>query len=455
MKHLPVSNLSFADSVPQQPERQTSPIINLQSSLSDHQSSIPGPDDITRVELENGITVLARSNFNSLSVNVSGLLAVGGLSDPDDKLGLSDFTATALMRGTSQRDFQAIYDALESAGASLGLNSATHTTGFGGKALSEDLPLLLELLAETLREPAFPGQQVMRLRAQLLTSLAIRAQDTREMASLAFDQIVYQNHPYSRPEDGYPETVQNIAREDLISFHNEHYGPRGMVISIVGAVDPKKAVNLIQDFLGDWHNPRQPDPPDLPPVTPLDGAITRRVEIPGKIQSDIVMGVAGPARQSPDYFAGALGNSILGQFGMMGRIGEVVREQAGLAYYAYSSMSGGMGPGPWSVSAGVNPAAVDQSIELIQGEIRRFVSELVSAEELSDSQSSTTGRLPLALESNAGVAAALLNLERYNLGLDYYHRYADLVNAVTVENVRETAQKYFDPDVLAIAIAGP
>ena len=275
------------------------------------------------------------------------------------------------------------------------------------------------------------------------------------MASLAFDQIVYQNHPYSRPEDGYPETVQNIAREDLISFHNEHYGPRGMVISIVGAVDPKKAVNLIQDFLGDWHNPRQPDPPDLPPVTPLDGAITRRVEIPGKIQSDIVMGVAGPARQSPDYFAGALGNSILGQFGMMGRIGEVVREQAGLAYYAYSSMSGGMGPGPWSVSAGVNPAAVDQSIELIQGEIRRFVSELVSAEELSDSQSSTTGRLPLALESNAGVAAALLNLERYNLGLDYYHRYADLVNAVTVENVRETAQKYFDPDVLAIAIAGP
>jgi zinc protease len=455
MKHFPVSTISFADSVPQQPERQTSPIINLQSSLSDHQSSIPGPDDITRVELENGITVLARSNFNSLSVNVSGLLAVGGLSDPDDKLGLSDFTATALMRGTSQRDFQAIYDALESAGASLGLNSATHTTGFGGKALSEDLPLLLELLAETLREPAFPGQQIMRLRAQLLTSLAIRAQDTREMASLAFDQIVYQNHPYNRPEDGYPETVQNIAREDLISFHNEHYGPRGMVISIVGAVDPKKAINLVQDTLGDWHNPRQPDPPDLPPVTPLDGAITRRVEIPGKIQSDIVMGVAGPARQSPDYFAGALGNSILGQFGMMGRIGEVVREQAGLAYYAYSSMSGGMGPGPWSVSAGVNPAAVDQSIELIQGEIRRFVTELVSAEELSDSQSSTTGRLPLALESNAGVAAALLNLERYNLGLDYYHRYADLVNAVTVEDVRETAQKYFDPDVLAIAIAGP
>jgi zinc protease len=228
-----------------------------------------------------------------------------------------------------------------------------------------------------------------------------------------------------------------------------------MVISVVGAVDPQKAVSLVQDFLGDWSNPRQPDPPVLPPLTPLESEVSQRVEIPGKIQSDIVMGVAGPPRRSPDYFAAALGNSILGQFGMMGRIGEVVREKAGLAYYAYSSMSGGLGPGPWSVSAGVNPAAEDQSIELIQGEIRRFVTELVTDDELSDSQSSTIGRLPLALESNGGVAAALLNLERYNLGLDYYRRYADSVNAVTVEDVRETAQKYFDPDALAIAIAGP
>jgi hypothetical protein len=172
MKHLPVSSNTLA--VGSLEHR------NLRwSSDTNRQSSIPGPDDITRIELENGITVLARANFNSPSVNVSGYLASGGLFDPDDQLGLSDFTAAALMRGTSQRDFQAIYDALESVGASLGFNGATHTTGYGGKALSEDLPLLMELLAETLREPAFPGQQVMRLRAQLLTSLAIRDQNTR------------------------------------------------------------------------------------------------------------------------------------------------------------------------------------------------------------------------------------------------------------------------------------
>jgi zinc protease len=190
-------------------------------------------------------------------------------------------------------------------------------------------------------------------------------------------------------------------------------------------------------------------------VTPLQQVTRQKVDIPGKSQADIIMGTAGPARKSPDFFSAALGNSVLGQFGMMGRIGDIVREQAGLAYYAYSSLSAGQGPGPWSVSAGVNPEDVEQAIELIQSEIRRFTTEPVTDEELSDSQSSYIGRLPLALESNEGVAGALVNLERYDLGMDYYQRYASLVEAVTPSDVLETAQAYLDPDKVAIAVAGP
>jgi zinc protease len=423
--------------------------------LAATQSSLPGPDDITREELENGIIVLARPNFNSPSVVVSGYLTAGGLFDPDEKLGLADFTASALMRGTAKRDFQEIYDALETEGASLGFNGATHTTSFSGKALAEDLPLLLELLTESLLEPVFPGQQVARLKAQLLTGLALRAQDTRAMASLVFDQIVYQNHPYSRPEDGFPETVEQIHREDLIAFHKKHYGPQGMVISIVGAVDPVDAVQWVRAALGNWKNPEQLQPPELPQVTFLKEIVTQKAVIPGKSQSDVVVGIAGPPRSAPDFIAASVGNNVLGQFGMMGRIGDVVREQAGLAYYAYSSLSGGMGPGPWSVAAGVAPENVEQAVELIQSEIKRFVTEPVEVEELSDSQANFVGRLPLALESNAGVAGALLNLERYNLGLDYYRKYAERINAITVEDVLAAAQMYFDPEKLAIAIAGP
>ena len=417
-------------------------------------STLPGPEDILRTSLPNGITVLARANFNSPSVFLAGYLPAGSLFDPAEKLGLAGFTALALMRGTARRSFQQIYNALETAGANLGVDGGTHTAGFGGRSLAEDLPLLLRLLAEALRTPVFPPKQIERLRAQLLTGLAIRAQDTTEMASLAFDQLVYAGHPYALPEDGSPETIQAIRPEDLRAFHAKHYGPRGMVLAIAGAVEPARAVELVAQALGDWQNPQQPEPPPLPAVTPLEGIVTRHVEIPGKSEADLYLGAAGPRRISPDFLAASLGNNVLGQFGMFGRIGEVVREQAGLAYAVSSSLSGGIGPGPWLVSAGVAPENVPQTIDLIRSEIARFIAEPVSEEELADSQANYIGRLPLSLESNGGVTGALLNLERYELGLDYYQRYAGLVNAVTPEDVLEAARRYLHPDRLGIATAG-
>jgi len=132
-----------------------------------------------------------------------------------------------------------------------------------------------------------------------------------------------------------------------------------------------------------------------------------------------------------------------------------VREQAGLAYYAFSSVSGGVGPGAWYVSAGVNPTNIDTAIDLIKKEITRFVNEPVTDEELADSKTNFIGRLPLSLETNNGVVSALINLEKFDLGLDYYERYAELVQAITAEEVLETAQRYLDPDRLGIAVAGP
>jgi len=150
-----------------------------------------------------------------------------------------------------------------------------------------------------------------------------------------------------------------------------------------------------------------------------------------------------------------LGSNIMGQFGMMGRIGEVVREKSGLAYYAYSSVSAGTGPGSWEVSAGVNPQNVAKARQLIQEELDRYVQEGVTEDELADSKANFIGRLPLSLESNGGVANALLNVERHQLGLDYYRRYPELVNSVTREDVLTTARKFINLNRLAIAVAGP
>jgi len=423
--------------------------------MSKVQSSLPGPKDIYREVLSNGITVLTRSNFNSPTVVIRGFFEAGALFDPDEKLGLADFVTSALMRGTKKHNFDEIYNILESVGASLGFNTGIHKSGFSGRSLAEDLPLLLNLLSESLDQPAFPKVEMEKLRAQILTGLAISAEDTSDMASETFDKILFKNHPYSRPEEGTPETIVQIKREDLVKFHREHYGPRGMVIAIVGAVKPEEAVRQIKRALGGWQVNGQKEAFELPELKPLKKTVSKHHRIPGKPQSDIVIGTNGPKRKDAEYMAASLGNNILGQFGMMGRIGEAVREREGLAYYAYSSLNAGIGPGSWEVNAGVNPGNVVRATNLIVDELKRFIQDGVTEDELADSKTNFIGRLPLSLESNGGVAGALLNIERHNLEMDYYLRYADLVSEVTCEDVLDTARRFIDPDRLAIAVAGP
>jgi len=275
------------------------------------------------------------------------------------------------------------------------------------------------------------------------------------MASMLFDSILFKDHPYARPEDGHPETIKRITRDDLVKFQRENYGPREMVVVIVGAVKPEEAVRQVKRALGGWQVKGQKEAPALPEVKLLKKTVSKHHRIAGKSQSDLVIGTNGPRRKDAEFMSALIGNSILGQFGMMGRIGDVVREKSGLAYYAASSLNAGIGPGSWEVSAGVNPKNVKKASELIVSELKRFVDDGVMADELADVQANFIGRLPLSLESNGGVANALLNIERHDLGLDYYHRYEDLVREVTGESVLSAARKFIDPDKLAIAVAGP
>lgn len=415
--------------------------------------NLPGPDNIHRHQLPNGITILSLLNQSSESVYVVGQIEAGSQSNPREKLGLADFTASMLMRGTKKLDFRQIHDQLESVGASMNFNASMQKTRFSARSLNEDLPLILRLAAECLQSANFPTSYVERLRAQLLTSLEIREQSTAEMASLRFDQLLFPNHPYGNPEDGFTDTIKGITRDDLSKFHHSYYSPMNMIIAIAGKVVTQKAIDLIDALFGSWSAPERMDE-SMPPIPQLTQTIREHVEIEEKHQTDILCGCFAPARISEDYLSAYLGNNILGQFGMMGRIGERVRGQSGLAYYAASSLNCWEDCGIWEIASGVNPAFVDETIDLVKDEIRLFVEEPVSEEELQDSKSHLIGRIALSMESNAGLANALLNMEQFKLGLDYYQRYPDLIRAITAEGILEKTRKYLDPDKLIIVSAG-
>ncbi len=417
--------------------------------------SIPGPEDILRRELPNGIVVLVRENPTNPTVVVSGYLEVGSRDEPPEQAGLASFTASALSRGTVHRTFDQIYEEVESVGASFGISAGVHSTGFGAKCLAEDLPRILDVLADVLRHPVFPAKEVDKLRGEIITDLEERAHDTRRMAALTFRELAYPpGHPYGRSVDGYIETISPLQADDLRNFYRAHYSPRGMVIVLVGAVEAERAVEMVERAFGDWDGPA-PNRPSLPPVAPPEEVRQKFVPIPGKTQTDIVLGYPGPARTDPDFLDAVVCNTILGVFGMMGRLGDKVRDEEGLAYYSYSRVEGGRGPGPWTVIAGVNPANVERALESIRAEIRRISQEPVPPDELADSQAFLTGSLPLRLETSDGVARAILEMERYGLGLDYLQRYSDLIWAITPERVLAVARRYLNPDAYILALAGP
>lgn len=419
-------------------------------------NSLPGLDTITRTVLANGITVLVYENFAAQSVFLVGKLDAGGLYVAPEQNGLSALTTSALMRGTHSRDFTAIHATLEDMGADLNVHSGMHKTGFSGKALAEDLPILVDVLADVLRQPAFPQQQVERLKGEVLTWLHYREQDTSWQAGRLFRQNLYPaEHPYHHGTQGTLETIPTLTNADMQAFHRQYFGPAGMVITVVGAVETQAAIAIIEERLGDWENPDQPPLPVLPDVLPVNEIRRSEIQLPGKTQADLVFGVVGPSRLAEDYTAASLANSVLGQFGMMGRIGQVVREDLGLAYYAFSQLEGGFGPGAWRVSAGVNPANVELAIERSLAEVQRLITETVSDDDLADNQSYYTGRLPLQLESNEGLATSILSMENYQLGLDYLVNYHDKIYALTKDDLLAAAQHYWNPDAFVVAVAGP
>jgi len=438
------------------PARRRAPATaHPQSEAGLDPKSLPGPETIARRVLSNGITVLVRENFLSPSVVALGSVRVGGLDETEEQAGLASLVSSCLMRGTQSRSFHDIYDSLESAGASLSFGSGMHTTSFYSRCLAEDIGPVLELAADSLRRPTFPADQFERLRGEYITHLTIREQDTGERAHMAFAELAYAGHPYAHDEEGSLQTVQALTRESFAEFHARQYEPEGMILAVAGAVHSTRVFALAEKLFGDWKNPGRAPRAPVPPAPKISHWMKKNVSLPGKSQADLVLGAPGPARVDADFLPAMLGNNILGVFGMYGRIGDAVREAEGLAYYSMSSLSGGLGPGPWMVMAGVNPRNLERAVELIRREIERFTSTKVTRVELADSQASIIGRMPLQLESNEGVAGALMNIELNNLGLDYYQRYPALVRAVTSNQILETARRYLHPDRLAVAIAGP
>ena len=417
-------------------------------------SSLPGPESIGRRVFPNGVVGLAWENYTSASVVVHGWLWAGSNDEPPEQAGLAGLTTAMLTQGTERRTFAQISEEIESIGASLIIGGGAHTTHFTTKCLAEDLPQVIDILTDCLYHPSFPSEYLEKTRGEALTTIQQREHDTQAMAALRFHEQLYPNHPYGRSQLGYRETVEAVTRQDVQTFYRANFGAQGMGVAIVGALPRGEALDMLEQCMGQWQGTRR-TPPSLPPAPHVTEIRTTRVPISGKTQSDIVLGWVAFRRQDPDFMPAYLANCVLGQFGMMGRIGDYVRDEQGLAYYAYTSLHAGQGPGPWAAVAGVAPENVEEAVEAILYQVRRLQQEPVGEQELADNKAYLVGSLPLRLEAKESVAGQIAHMEMYQLGLDYLQRFPALIEALTADDIMAVSAKYMRPEAYVLSIAGP
>lgn len=410
---------------------------------------------IQRAELDNGIVVLTSQDTTSPQVVVRASLVAGSSFDPPEKSGLARFVAPTLIRGTELRSFQELSEETDSLGMALTVEAGRLTAQLGVRSLKEDFARGLEILAEVLRRPNFPHDEVEKLRGQIITGLREQETSARAVAERRFLEKLYPaGHPYHLWPSGTQQTVGSITRDELQDFYRRYYRPDVMTIAVVGDVGYREAVEQVCRVLGDWRVGGPPQALDIPSVE-LPPRTSVEEAVPGKFQSEIVMGLPVISRKDPDYYAMRMGNLILGELGLSGRLGAKIRDRLGLAYHVSSDLQASIGPSPWAIRAGVNPANVEKAIEAALEEIERWRTDLVSEEELANGRSYLTGTLPIALETNDGVARTLLDIEFYQLGLDYLQRYPDIIASVSRESIRDAVRKWIAPEHLVVVVAGP
>ena len=422
--------------------------------------SKPAPVDrrITRFTLANGITVVVQENPASSTLALRASLPAGHALDPQGKSGLASLTAAMLTRGTETRTGLEFATQLEDVGASLSASAEPLATMISGRAESRDFDRLMDLLAEMLRRPAFSATELGRLKGEALAQIAQARDDPDSAAEREFGRTIYPAGHALRPPtfDEAEEAIRQITREDLVGFHDHQYGPDGLILVLAGNLTADQVRQAVETRLGAWpRNPLSEPPPTLD--VPLQTAAVRSlIPLPDKSQTAILWGHAGGLRRSdPDFYAAQVMNLVLGGGGALNsRLGTVIRDELGLAYTVESFFDAGWYPGPFAVALGTNPANAKQAIETMLREVRRLRERGISRRERDEAVAYLTGRFPLRLETNSGMADVLWAMEFYRLGADYLDRYGDYYRAVTLAQANDAALKHLHPDRGTLVVAG-
>jgi zinc protease len=408
-----------------------------------------------RHEIEPGLVLLGQAQPADPVVVVSLRVEAGSADDPAGKHGLANLAGSLTMRGSGDTDRAQFEDACDELGASIGVSVGREYTDFNITCLAEDLEPSLDLLAQAWSRPTYSPDEVGLAKREANAALKQAEDSTASVADQTLREFFFpENHPLRHRVIGDSRDLPSIQSDDLCAFHAAMHSSRPITVAVVGGVSD---LDRVTESIGRRFGGRTDiaGRSTLALATVPGGSATVTRELAGKEQADLALGVTAPAFGSPGWYDLVVADAVLGQFGMMGRIGDSVRQEQGLAYYAYSGIGSRKDRSIWSARAGVDPANIDLAIESILSVVRNAIDRGLTQDEVTGTIQFLTGRLALGMETNAGIAQILQRIEEYDLGLDYVERYPALVGTVTVDSARAALADSIDITRAQTAIARP
>ncbi|HEX7623381.1 MAG TPA: pitrilysin family protein, partial [Anaeromyxobacteraceae bacterium] len=402
--------------------------------------------------LENGATVIVARRPGVPLVAVRLVVRAGAALDPARGHGLANLVAQVARRGTARRTGREIDDQVESLGCELGAGSDEDATYFGLSAPSEFLPALLDVVVDLVTGPTFPAAEWERIRRREVAGLAHVLDEPGAVADRAMIDAVYRGHPYGHPTDGRAAHLAAMKRRDAVGFHRRWFAPAATTLVIVGAVEPEEALRLARKRLGSWRAEGEAPPP-VPPAPAVERAVLV-VDKADLTQSQVRVAAPAMARATPEYFPALVANAVFGG-GFTSRLMEAIRVNRGLSYGVRSRFAMSRGAGIFYMSSFTKVETTAELLQVAFDEAERFCAGGPSAEELARAQAYLAGLYPLSLETHDQVAERIADMRLYGIPESEVTGYRERVRAVTAEECREVARRYFPLGKGVVVAVGP
>ncbi len=376
----------------------------------------------------------------------------GASQDPADKPGVANLVAGTLDEGAGDLDSRAFHQRIEDAAIELQFSAGRDRFNGSIRMLREHRNEAFDLLRLSLTSPRFDTDAVERVRAQVISGLRRETTSPNDIATRTWWKTAFPDHPYGRPYNGTLESVPLITVDDLRAYVRHVLARDTLKITVVGDIDADTLRGVLDQVFGGL-----PARSALTPVAAVSfRAAARRVVVDLDVpQAVLTLGGVGIRRKDPDFMAAYLVNYILGGGSFTSRLYNEVREKRGLAYGVYSYLLPLDHTALFMTATQTGSDHVGEALKIIEAEMHRMAESGPTAEELAKAKAYVKGSYALAFDTSSKIAAALLQIQVEDLGIDYIQRRNALIDAVTLDDAKRVAKRLGAGGMLVTVVGRP